>query len=93
MTQETENPWLVTPDQSAGSAGAKNMKLFLKGERCYTDKCCASSAARIRRASTARAARKFSEYGVQLREKQKVKRIYGLLERQFRGYYDKADRA
>ena len=45
-----------------------------------------SSGARTRRASTARAAPKLSDYGEQLREKQKVKRIYGIAERQFRGY-------
>ena len=68
----------------------EDMKLFLKGERCYTDKCGYRAPRRIRRASTARRRRKLSDYGVQLREKQKVKRIYGIAERQFRGYYHKA---
>ena len=70
----------------------EDMKLFLKGERCYTDKCGFERRAyppgqhgQARRASC-------SDYGVQLREKQKVKRIYGLAERQFRGYYHKAIR-
>jgi small subunit ribosomal protein S4 len=66
------------------------MKLFLKGDRCYTDKC-----AFERRAyppgQHGQGRRKRSDYGDQLREKQKVKRIYGLLEAQFRGYYQKAN--
>lgn len=66
-------------------------KLFFKGERCYTDKCA------IERRSYApgqhgQARSKFSEYGTQLREKQKVKRLYGLLERQFRLCFKEADR-
>lgn len=68
-------------------------KLFLKGERCYGVKC-----AMIKRAyppGQHGQARKFrtSEYGVQLREKQKVKRSYGILERQFRKYYEFVNRA
>lgn len=67
----------------------EDMKLFLKGERCYTDKC-----AYDRRAYApgqhGQARKKRSDYGDQLREKQKVRRIYGILERQFRGYYHKA---
>ena len=64
-------------------------KLFLKGERCYTDKCAIE-----RRAYPpgihGQGHRKVSDYGVQLREKQKVKRMYGLLEHQFRRYYKMA---
>ena len=64
-------------------------KLFLKGERCYTDKCAIE-----RRAYPpgihGQGHRKVSDYGVQLREKQKVKRMYGLLEHQFRRYYHMA---
>jgi small subunit ribosomal protein S4 len=67
------------------------MKLYLKGERCYTDKCSV-----VRRAyppgEHGQARQKFSEYGQQLREKQKAKRIYGVLERQFRRYFREADR-
>jgi small subunit ribosomal protein S4 len=69
----------------------ENLKLFLKGDRCYSDKC-----AYERRSyppgqhGTGR--KKFSDYGIQLREKQKVKRMYGLLERQFRSYFHKAER-
>ena len=70
----------------------EDMKLFLKGERCYTDKCGYERRSyppgqhgQVRR-------RKRSDYGEQLREKQKVKRIYGIAERQFRGYYFRATR-
>lgn len=67
-------------------------KLFLKGERCYTQKCAVfrrSYAPGIHGLASAR--KKTSDYGVQLRAKQKVKRIYGVLEKQFRNYYEKAD--
>lgn len=65
-------------------------KLFLKGDRCYTDKC-----AYERRAyppgEHGRARKKSSDYAIQLREKQKVRRMYGLLEGQFRKYFEIAD--
>jgi small subunit ribosomal protein S4 len=69
----------------------ENLKLFLKGERCYTEKCA------IDRRSYApgqhgQSRKKFSDYGAQLREKQKVKRLYGLLESQFRNTFKEADR-
>lgn len=67
----------------------ENLKLFLKGDRCYTEKC-----AFERRAyppgQHGQARTKFSEFALQLREKQKVRRLYGLLERQFRGYVKSA---
>ncbi len=69
------------------------MKLFLKGQRCSTDKC-----AFERRAygpgehGNSRRRRRATEYGLQLREKQKAKRIYGVLERQFKNYYKEAER-
>lgn len=67
------------------------MKMFLKGDRCYTDKC-----AFERRAyppgQHGQRRTKLSEFGLQLREKQKVKRIYGVLERQFSRYFYGADR-
>ena len=66
----------------------EGMKLFLKGERCLTEKA-PSSAAATRRGSTAAAASS-SPYLLQPREKQKARRYYGLLEKQFRNYYDKA---
>ncbi|MCL8206537.1 MAG: 30S ribosomal protein S4 [Actinomycetia bacterium] len=66
-------------------------KLYLKGEKCYTDKCPV-----VRRpfppGQHGQARRKLSEYGVQLREKQKLRRTYGVLEGQFRRYLDKASR-
>lgn len=69
----------------------ENTELFLKGDRCYTDKCA------IKRRNYApgqhgQGRTKTSDYGVQLREKQKVKRLYGLLEKQFRSYFERADR-
>ena len=70
----------------------EGMKLFLKGERCYTDKCAIEKRnlppgqhGKSRKA-------KLAGYGVQLREKQKVKRIYGVLENQFRRYFESAAR-
>ena len=64
----------------------ENLKMYLKGERCYTDKC-AIERRPYPPGQHGQGRTKFSEYGVQLREKQKVKRMYGLLESQFRGYY------
>jgi len=66
-------------------------KLFLKGERCYTDKCALTRRGKIPGVH-ADSRKKVTEYGLQLREKQKTKRIYGLCEKQFRGYYDKAEK-
>ena len=69
----------------------EGMKLFLKGAKCYTDKC------EIERRNfppgahgKSRRPKKLQGYGLQLREKQKVRRMYGILERQFRNYFDKA---
>lgn len=67
------------------------IKLFLKGDRCYSDKC-ALERREYAPGDHGQGRRKTSDYGVQLREKQKLKRIYGLLESQFRGYFYKADR-
>lgn len=64
-------------------------KLFLKGERCYTDKC-AFERRGYPPGQHGQARGKFSDYGSQLREKQKVKRIYGVQEKQFRIYFDHA---
>ena len=69
----------------------ENLKMYLKGDRCYSDKC-AIERRPYPPGQHGQGRRKFSEYGVQLREKQKVKRMYGLLEKQFRGYYKKAAR-
>jgi small subunit ribosomal protein S4 len=68
------------------------MKLFLKGERCYTDKC-AIEKRNVPPGQHGRARKaKMVGYGIQLREKQKVKRTYGVLENQFRRYFEAADR-
>ena len=70
----------------------EGMKLFLKGERCYTEKC-AIEKRNVPPGQHARARRaKLAGYGLQLREKQKVKRIYGVLENQFRRYFEVAER-
>jgi len=70
----------------------ENLKLFLKGDRCYTDKCAFERRSYPPGQHGQRRGRKISDYGIQLREKQKVKRIYGVLEKQFRKYYTRADR-
>lgn len=69
----------------------ENLKLFLKGERCYTDKC-AIERRNYPPGQHGQARKKFSEYSIQLREKQKVKRMYGLLENQFRRTFVEAAR-
>jgi small subunit ribosomal protein S4 len=69
----------------------ENLKLFLKGERCYTEKC-AIDRRNYAPGQHGQSRRKFSDYGTQLREKQKVKRLYGLLENQFRNTFKEADR-
>ena len=69
----------------------EGQKLFLKGERC-TSKKCAMERRPVPPGQHGAARKKNSEYAVQLREKQKAKRAYGLLEKQFRSYYDRATR-
>jgi small subunit ribosomal protein S4 len=69
----------------------EGVELYLKGDRCFTDKCA------IKRrgyppGQHGQRRPKHSDYGVQLREKQKAKRIYGILEKQFRNYFEKAER-
>src|SRR5277367_2825730 len=68
----------------------ENQKLFLKGDRCYTDKC-AFERRGYPPGQHGQGRIKFSEYGLQLREKQKIKKTYGLLEKQFRNLFEKAD--
>jgi len=74
-------------DASCRLCRREGTKLFIKGQRCHTDKCAIS-----RRQSApgqhGQQKKKVSEYGIQLREKQKAKRIYGILESQFRKYFD-----
>lgn len=66
-------------------------KLFLKGEKCFTDKCPVEKRTYAPGQHGERRSR-VSDYGLQLREKQKLRRIYGILERQFSNYYAEADR-
>jgi small subunit ribosomal protein S4 len=69
----------------------EGLKLFLKGERCYTDKC-AIERRNYPPGVHGQARTRFSEFSIRLREKQKVKRIYGMLEKQFAGYFEIAER-
>ncbi len=69
----------------------EGQKLFLKGDRCTTKKC-AMDRRPVPPGPHGLGRKKASEYSLQLREKQKVKRAYGLLEKQFRGYYEEAER-
>ena len=70
----------------------EGMKLFLKGERCYTEKCAIEKRNFVPGQHGRTRKAKIVGYGVQLREKQKVKRIYGVLEDQFRRYFEHAER-
>ena len=69
----------------------EGMQLYLKGDRCYTDKC-AIERRHYPPGQHGQRRSKLSDYGAQLREKQKVKRIYGVLEKQFSSYFEKAER-
>ncbi len=69
----------------------ENMKLYLKGERCYSDKC-AYERRSYAPGQHGRLRSKMSDYGIRLREKQKLKRMYGLCEKQFKRYFKEADR-
>jgi small subunit ribosomal protein S4 len=66
------------------------LKLYLKGDRCYTPKCAVDRRA-YAPGQHGQGRKKVSEYGIQLREKQKARRIYGILEGQFRRYFEKAE--
>ena len=70
----------------------ENQKLFLKGDRCYGDKCAFERRSYAAGQHGQRRGGKYSDYRLQLREKQKGKRIYSILEKQFRGYYYRAER-
>jgi small subunit ribosomal protein S4 len=69
----------------------EGLKLYLKGDRCFTPKCAAERKA-YAPGQHGQGRKKVSEYGLQLREKQKARRIYGILEKQFRRYFEKAER-
>ena len=71
----------------------EKMKLFLKGDRCLSDKCAINKRNYAPGLHGQRRRSKLSEYGLQLREKQRAKRSYGLLESQFREYFQKASRS
>jgi small subunit ribosomal protein S4 len=72
----------------------ESTKLFLKGDRCYTEKCAIDRRAYPpgEHGQSRRRPRKMSDYGQQLREKQKLRRVYGVFERQFRHYFARANR-
>jgi len=78
-------------DASCRLCRREGQKLFLKGSRCYTDKCAVGRRSQAPGQHGAKK-KKLSEYGVQLREKQKAKVFYGVLESQFRKYFDMASR-
>ncbi|MEW6228237.1 MAG: 30S ribosomal protein S4 [Bacillota bacterium] len=69
----------------------EGLKLYLKGDRCYTDKCAIDRRSYVP-GEHGQARKKMSEYAMQLREKQKLRRIYGVLERQFERYFEMASR-
>ena len=77
-------------DASCKLCRREKQKLFLKGTKCYTEKCPVDRRAYPPGQHGQNRRQKISEYGQQLREKQKVRRIYGVLERQFRNYYERA---
>jgi len=70
----------------------EGVKLFLKGDRCYTDKCSLERKEGFPGEHGEVPRRRMSEYGLQLREKQKARRIYGIMEKQFRNYFERAER-
>lgn len=70
----------------------ENLKMFLKGDRCYSDKCAFDRRSYPPGQHGQRRGRKISDYGIQLREKQKVKRMYGLSEKQFHLFFERADK-
>ncbi|MGI6747403.1 MAG: 30S ribosomal protein S4 [Anaerovoracaceae bacterium] len=78
-------------DASCRLCRREGQKLFLKGERCYSTKC-AIEKRNYAPGQHGQSRKKVSEYGLQLREKQKAKRFYGVLESQFRNYFDKAEK-
>ena len=78
-------------DASCRLCRREGIKLFLKGERCYTNKCSVQKRP-YAPGQHGQARKKMSEYGIQLREKQKARRFYGILEGQFRNYFDIASK-
>jgi len=78
-------------DSSCRLCRREGLKLFFKGDRCYSEKCSFERRDYVPGDHGQVHKKQRSDYGVQLREKQKLKRMYGLLEKQFRGYFEKAD--
>jgi small subunit ribosomal protein S4 len=79
-------------DSSCRMCRREGLKLFSKGDRCYSEKCSFERRDYVPGDHGQMHKKQRSDYGVQLREKQKLKRMYGLLEKQFRGYFEKADK-
>ncbi|HPK54387.1 MAG TPA: 30S ribosomal protein S4 [Smithellaceae bacterium] len=79
-------------DSSCRLCRREGLKLFLKGDRCYSEKCAFERRGYAPGQHGQSHKKQASDYGVQFREKQKLKRMYRLLEKQFRSYFDKADR-
>ena len=79
-------------DSSCRLCRREGLKLFLKGDRCYSEKCSFERRGFAPGDHGQSRKKQQSDYCTQLREKQKLKRMYGLLEKQFHGYYEKADR-
>ena len=79
-------------DSSCRLCRSEGLKLFLKGDRCYSEKCSFERRDYVPGDHGQLHKKQRSDYGVQLREKQKLKRMYSLLEKQFRGYFEKADK-
>ena len=79
-------------DSSCRLCRREGLKLFLKGDRCYSEKCSFERRGYAPGDHGQSHRKQNSDYGIQLREKQKLKRMYGLLEKQFHGYFVRADR-
>jgi small subunit ribosomal protein S4 len=79
-------------DSSCRLCRREGLKLFSKGDRCYSEKCSFERRDYVPGDHGQMHKKQRSDYGVQLREKQKLKRMYGLLEKQFKGYFEKADK-
>ncbi len=79
-------------DSSCRLCRREGLKLFLKGDRCYSEKCAFERRGYAPGQHGQSHKKQTSDYGTQLREKQKLRRMYGLLEKQFHGYFEKADR-
>lgn len=79
-------------DSSCRLCRREGLKLFSKGDRCYSEKCSFERRDYVPGDHGQLHKKQRSDYGIQLREKQKLKRMYGLQEKQFRGYFEKADK-